>query len=270
MHDIVKVEASKHSAAGNLFLVAAHIGCDDRRFVSQILEIEKCDGLAILDTGSFPSVNVRIFNRDGSEAETSGNGIACSVQAAARKHCKDSAVLHISDSSCTSKKAEISEGLSPISKISVLMGAPILGSDDQNLAAKNAFAGAVSDAMFVDVGNPHIVGMVENLDSVDIQHAGLLAEKSFGSPVNVEFVSVSDNGMSADLKIWERGSGATGSCGSGSVAAAAALEAWGLADLGNGLAVGMPGGIANISKQNGEITYSVQVEHLGWVAAHYK
>ena len=267
MGDIAKIEASKHSAAGNLFLVISDIFCDASRFAGRILEAEKCDGLAIADIASFPSVDVRIFNRDGSEAETSGNGIACAVQAAARKHCKDSAVLNISDSSGTAKKAEISEGLSTVSEISVLMGEPILGSDEQNLAAKQAFGGSVSDAMFVDVGNPHIAGRVEDLGSVDIENDGLLAEERFGSPVNVEFVCVSENRRSAALKIWERGSGATGSCGSGSVAASAALEAWGLADLDNGLTVGMPGGFAEVSARNGAMAYSVKVEHLGWVSA---
>jgi diaminopimelate epimerase len=79
----------------------------------------------------------------------------------------------------------------------------------------------------VDVGNPHAVSFVDHLDGLDlaIEPTWSPAE-AYPSGVNREFVRVLGDAHVA-MRVFERGSGETRSCGTGTVAAAAA--AWALA-----------------------------------------
>jgi diaminopimelate epimerase len=97
-------------------------------------------------------------------------------------------------------------------------------------------------ALKVDVGNPHAVAMVDSLDD-----AGPLRESpehdpaDFPDGVNVEFVARTGE-RSVAMRVHERGSGETESCGTGVVAVAAAVAALDRLDRPVDLDVRVPGG----------------------------
>jgi diaminopimelate epimerase len=97
----------------------------------------------------------------------------------------------------------------------------------------------------VDVGNPHLVCTVDDLDHLDLTAPPGYDRHMFPYGVNVEFVAPAEplDGMDAHvrMRVYERGSGETLSCGSGACAVAAvALRESGVAP---GLvAVDVPGG----------------------------
>jgi diaminopimelate epimerase len=62
--------------------------------------------------------------------------------------------------------------------------------------------------------------------------------------VNVEFVTLGPGRDELTMRVWERGVGETQACGTGSVAAAAALHHWGR--VGTKVTVNQPGGAAEV------------------------
>ena len=72
----------------------------------------------------------------------------------------------------------------------------------------------------ISIGNPHAVIFVENVDNIQIDKIGPIIEnyKYFPQKTNVEFVQILDKNL-IKVRVWERGSGETLACGTGSCAA---------------------------------------------------
>ncbi|NNG19388.1 diaminopimelate epimerase [Naumannella sp. ID2617S] len=80
-------------------------------------------------------------------------------------------------------------------------------------------------AIGVDVGNPHAVCEVDDVDTLDLTRAPGFSSERFPRGVNVEFVQrISEHQVR--MRVFERGVGETRSCGTGTVAAAAAARHW--------------------------------------------
>ncbi|MEN3271863.1 MAG: diaminopimelate epimerase, partial [Actinomycetota bacterium] len=86
----------------------------------------------------------------------------------------------------------------------------------------------------VDVGNPHLVLLVDDPATVDLLELG-----TAHADVNVEVIAPIGNDELA-FRVHERGAGITMACGTGSCAAVAAAHAWGL--VGSSVVVHNPGG----------------------------
>jgi diaminopimelate epimerase len=108
-------------------------------------------------------------------------------------------------------------------------------------------------ALGINVGNPHVVVALssdEELDSADLTFAPVV-EPEFPDGVNVEFVVPVDpmiaNGVGhIRMRVHERGSGETLSCGTGAVAAALATRHWAGAGAPNRWRVEVPGGTLGV------------------------
>jgi diaminopimelate epimerase len=69
------------------------------------------------------------------------------------------------------------------------------------------------------VGNPHAVGIVDNISKINISEIGPKIENNsyFPNKINVELVEkINENYFK--VKVWERGCGATLACGTGACA----------------------------------------------------
>ena len=76
-------------------------------------------------------------------------------------------------------------------------------------------------ALHIDVGNPHAVLFVDDLNSIGDLSTAPEVEGDYPDGVNVEFVSFLENGELA-MRVFERGVGETQSCGTGTCAVALA------------------------------------------------
>ena len=104
---------------------------------------------------------------------------------------------------------------------------------------------SLDSPFFVNVGNPHIVFFVNNIDKFDILKFGPEIENHdlFPEKINVSIANVvSKNEIS--LNVWERGAGYTLACGTG--ACATAVAAIKDLNLQNQLKVSLPGGTLDI------------------------
>jgi len=89
--------------------------------------------------------------------------------------------------------------------------------------------GTVFDGLRISVGNPHLACLVDApLDKFDLSAPPELDPEQFPAGANVELVQLTGPGSLA-MRVHERGSGETRSCGTGAVAAAAAAAAAGQA-----------------------------------------
>ncbi|MDW6002576.1 diaminopimelate epimerase [Vibrio mangrovi] len=185
----------------------------------------------------------RIFNSDGSEVEQCGNGARCFARFVRLKGLTNKYSIHVS-----TKKGKMVLNVEDDDQITVNMGVPEFEPAKIPFKAKQSektyilrvaeqtlFCGAVS------MGNPHVVTIVDDVDTADIETLGPLLEshERFPERVNAGFMQVV-NPNEVRLRVYERGAGETQACGSGACAAVAV----GIVQeqLGEHVSVHLPGG----------------------------
>ena len=193
---------------------------------------------------------MRIFNADGSEAQMCGNGVRC-VAEWFYTHGVEKPVLTIDTNSgvkrITRQGAQLWQvemgaySTLPADLPAIHMGeGPLV---DQPLTVE----GKVWKVTCISVGNPHCVTVVEDVDSLKLEEIGPAFEHhaNFPERINTEFVQVVD-ATHLKMRVWERGSGETWACGTGTCATVAALTELGICPAGEDIHVQLRGGVLTI------------------------
>lgn len=175
-----------------------------------------CDQLILIGNAPDADVSMQIFNADGSEVEACGNATRC-------------VPLFIGRDVTIRTRAGLLDARLIDGGASVDMGAPRFDWDAIPLAyAMDTLTMAASwedlpAPAAVNVGNPHVVFFVEDLDAVDTARLGPLIEHDplFPQRVNVNFAQIVGDAH-IRLIVWERGAGLTRACGTGACATAVA------------------------------------------------
>lgn len=158
-------------------------------------------------------IKVRFFNADGSEAESCGNGSRCIAKYLMNKKQKNSITFETLGGTLNCQlENDMVKVQMPTPTIQVLDGPDSLG----HLSTP--------DAVAVNVGNPHLVCFVDSIELASQYGEGLENHPTFPLRTNVDFVKVLDS-QHLQLKVWERGTGITPSCGSGACASVVAAHA---------------------------------------------
>jgi diaminopimelate epimerase len=151
-------------------------------------------------------------NSDGSLAEMCGNGIRVFARFLA-----EHGLVSEPEFTVATRSGPRLVRLEPDGNVTVDMGAvTVLG------PAKAVVGGTVCDGLHIRVGNPHLACLVDQpLGSFDLAQPPELDPGQFPDGANVEVLRVTGTAALA-MRVCERGSGETRSCGTGAVAAAAA------------------------------------------------
>ena len=185
------------------------------------------DGLILIQESKIADLKMRIFNKDGTEAEMCGNGIRCFSKYAYDNKIIDKNVFLV-ETKAGIKNVKILNN-NKIQEIEVDMGT-ISFNDYKNIKIDKQYNGPISIKIktkdknfignYVSVGNPHLVIFVNNVDNININEYGPEIEnmKCFPNKINVEFVQILGRNT-LKLRVWERGVGETFACGTGAVAA---------------------------------------------------
>ncbi len=196
------------------------------------------DGIILVMPGIEASFKMRIFNADGSEAETCGNGIRCFAKYVyERGMIRDTefvietlagpnrVVLSVVDGKVAAVRSNMGRPRFERSEI------PMLGTAGRVLEEDLEVGGHVVKITCANIGNPHAVVFVDDAIAVPLAEIGPKIENhpKFPQRTNVEFVNVIDRGNIV-MRIWERGSGITMASGSGSCGAALASMITGRVD----------------------------------------
>jgi diaminopimelate epimerase len=104
--------------------------------------------------------------------------------------------------------------------------------------------------MALNVGNPHVVFFVDDLENVPIEQLGprIETDGAFPQRINVNVAKIEADGIR--LKTWERGAGLTLACGTG--ACATAVAAIKSKRASSPVKVTMPGGSLTIAWEPGQ------------------
>lgn len=193
-----------------------------------------CDQLVLIEPSDTADLKMRIFNRDGGEVEACGNATR--------------AVGLLAGDAVTIETlgGKISARPDPAG-IAVDMGVPRFDWDAIPLAyAMDTLSMPVGWDMLenpvaVNVGNPHAIFFVEDLDAVPLGEIGPVIEKDpiFPQAVNVNAAQILSR-SAIRLRVWERGAGLTRACGTGACATAVGAMRRGLVD--REVTVSLPGG----------------------------
>jgi diaminopimelate epimerase len=243
---------TKHHGLGNDFLVLLGTGAE-LAVITPDQAVRWCDrhtgvgadGL-LLGVTDDPDADLvmTLYNADGSRAEMSGNGIRCLAQAEVDRRGVTEAELSIRTDGGP-RTVSVRPGADAATVIAAVdMGPAHPGpTPDRPLARAVddpvAFGAEPKQSVAVDLGNPHLVLLVDEPALVDVHRAGPHWEAGYDAGINVHFIAPAGDDELA-MEIWERGAGATLACGTGATAAAHAAHEWGL--VGTRVTVHMPGG----------------------------
>lgn len=192
---------------------------------------------------------VRIFNPDGSEAETSGNGLRIFA-----RYLWDCGLVAADPFAVTTLAGVVQcQVLAGGAAVRVQLGRarfessaiPVAGAARAVVNEPLHIAGRLLHITAVSVGNPHCVVPLARISPALARRVGPLLERHalFPQRTNVQLVRVLD-AHQIQIEIWERGAGYTLASGSSSCAAAAACVRLGLCQ--SPLQVRMPGGLLQV------------------------
>jgi diaminopimelate epimerase len=185
------------------------------------------DGLVFVFCDDEGTVNMRIFNADGSEAEMCGNAIRCVAKYAYQRGLTRDTIFPVKTKAGV-KVPELILNDGTIDAVKVDMGEPVL-EPEQIPVAGNSGESAVNQELCIDdrllcftavsMGNPHCLIFVSDVESAPVQTLGprLECHSIFPKHTNVEFVEVIERGE-VKVRVWERGVGETLACGTGACA----------------------------------------------------
>ncbi len=265
---MVELKFTKMQGCGNDYI---YINCFDQD-VSEPGELSRRlsnrrygiggDGVILICPSGVADARMRMFNLDGSEGKMCGNGVRC-----VGKYLYDNGIA---------KKPEITvETLSGIKTLKILesgvetdlvtvdMGCPELNASkipvnldlDQVINYRARFGNRDYDITCVSMGNPHCVVFCDDVQSLDLEKIGPVFENSelFPEKINTEFVKIVDD-TTLSMRVWERGSKETLSCGTGASAAVVAAVLNGFCNKGQEVVVKLRGGILKV-EYTGERVY---------------
>lgn len=155
-------------------------------------------------------------NADGSIAEMCGNGLRLFARYLIEAGLAVGPVIDIGTRAGLKHATALPDG-----RIRLAMGPATLGGAVEVTRA----TGERSTGTVVDVGNPHAVSFVDQVADLDLTTAPIWSPiETFPSGTNLEFVQILEPNAVA-MRVYERGVGETRSCGTGTVAVAAATHA---------------------------------------------
>jgi diaminopimelate epimerase len=194
-----------------------------------------------LDGGAEPAAEwfMDYRNADGSAAEMCGNGIRVFA-----RYLLDHGLVRDLAFTVATRSGPRQVRLEPDGSITAEMGVPaILG------PGRAVIGGLPYTGLRISLGNPHLAVLVQApVAGFDLSAAPLLDPAEFPDGANVEVARVTGD-RHAEMRVYERGSGPTRSCGTGAVAAVVAAA----------IASAAPGTVPAVIPEAANATWTVDV-----------
>lgn len=174
-------------------------------------------------------VFMRIYNADGSEVGACGNATRCVARLLIQATGKDMVLIETD--------AGILKAWMTGVKVTVDMGFVYIEWKDIPLSREEktislpVSEGGLTSPVAVNVGNPHTVFFVDNVNDIKLEEVGPKIEYHplFPERTNVEIVEIVSR-KELRMRVWERGVGITEACGTGACAAGIAAVRRGLTE----------------------------------------
>ena len=216
------------------------------------------DGIILIDHSDVADYKMRMFNIDGSEGKMCGNGVRCVA-----KYIYDRNMVKGLETSIETLAGIKYIDMFPdehdnVKSARVNMGAPIFEPQQIPTTLDPCFGVSVHrdgyeyELYCLSMGNPHAVIFVSDVADYPVEKVGPMFENDaiFPERCNIEFVDVIDD-ENCNIRIFERGSGETLSCGTGICAAAVTCIKKGLTK--NRVNMHSPGGTLTIEYHDADV-----------------
>lgn len=186
------------------------------------------DGVIFINPSDEADFEMEMYNMDGSRSEMCGNGIRCVAKFVYDKGLTDKEHISIISGGKV-KYIDLNIENGKVSTVKVNMGEPILKAADIPVVTDNPEGSVIAENIevagntykmtCVSMGNPHAVVFMEDVTNLEIEKIGPLFEnhQRFPRRTNTEFVKVIDRN-NVEMRVWERGTGETLACGTGTCA----------------------------------------------------
>ena len=190
----------------------------DRNFIG-------CDQLIIIENDNDTDARLKFFNSDGGESGACGNGTRCVADLISKKKNNKTVILNTLSGNLKSQilgknlvTTEIGNAKMKWNEIplSSELNTKNLGIKINDLNNKEYFGGIA-----INVGNPHVIFFVNDIENFDIAKIGPKLENSdmFPEKCNVTIAKIINKNL-IKVKVWERGAGLTKACGTAACATA--------------------------------------------------
>ena len=195
------------------------------------------DGLVLIAPSSVADFQMIMYNADGSRSEMCGNASRCVAKYVYDRGMTDKTVITLEtlagiktlyvtvcEGKAASVRVDMGEPVTDCKSVPCLLGEGVVR------RAKISALGREFEVTPVSMGNPHgVIFLEEPVEEFDILRFGpaLETHPAFPKKANIEFVNVLGDGR-LRMRVWERGSGVTLACGTGSCAVLAAAHLCGL------------------------------------------
>jgi diaminopimelate epimerase len=226
-----------------------------------------CDQLIVLENSTRANVRMRIWNAEGGEVESCGNASRCIADLLFDEKHTQSASIETKGGMLVAKKAgpllvTIDQGKPKFDWKDIPLSEPFADTRHIELQYGPIDKPLIHSPSVVNVGNPHCIFWVDDLDVVDLSRAGPMLENHplFPERANISFAKVVSRGH-VILKVWERGAGLTKACGTAACATMAAGFRLKLIDA--KCTITLPGGdlFMAVNEDNGHILMTGPVEY---------
>jgi diaminopimelate epimerase len=211
----------KMHGTGNKFVIidsrlTSNLNWDYKKIANQ----NDCDQIIVITNSSVADCFMHIYNADGSKAEMCGNAARCVGYLIISKENADYATIELMNN-------RILECFKAGDKsIKVNMGKPSLKCHEIPLSTEcdtlhlPIELEMLKDPVAVNIGNPHMIFFIDDIGEIPLQRLGPKLEnhKLFSQKANISIVQIENSGE-ISLRVWERGTGITASCGSAACAA---------------------------------------------------
>ncbi len=187
-----------------------------------------CDQLIVMEKSNFADVRMRIWNAEGGEVPSCGNASRCIADLIFDETHTNNATIETLGGMLVATKAgerlvTIDQGLPKFGWAEIPLSEPFADTRHIELQVGPIDAPLLHSPSVVNVGNPHCIFWVNDLNVVDFSRVGPMLENHpmFPERANISLAKV----VARDhviLKVWERGAGLTQACGTAACATMAA------------------------------------------------
>lgn len=256
-NELQKIDFVKMQGAGNDYV---YVNCMEKMIPSpESLAIRVSDrhfgigsdGLILVAPSSVADCRMIMFNLDGSEGKMCGNGVRCVAKFAYDElGIKKNPLTIETKSGIKTVELFTSEGVAVRARVDMEKAElyppkiPVNLPGDKAVNVPVSIAGEEYKVTCVSMGNPHAIVFVDSVNDLDIETIGPKFEHSvdiFPESVNTEFVEIIDD-RNLRMRVWERGSGETMACGTGTCATVVAACENGYCKKGEDIRVILNGG----------------------------
>ena len=188
-----------------------------------------CDQLILIKKNRKIDAGLEFYNADGSVSGACGNGTRCVAYFLSKENNKKEIELWTSSGIIKSKilndnivESEIGVAKTKWNEIPINKN---LNTINLNIKIFDKNNKEFNGGTAVNVGNPHVIFCVKNLEDFNIKKIGPEIEKHnlFPEKCNVTIAQVINKNL-IKVKVWERGAGLTKACGTAACATAVAAN----------------------------------------------